>query len=77
SDAKSELVIDQVQPSALKVHLAIDRDAPPGPKTRWKLEVQVPPDQQINDDSAITLRLKNADPPRRIRIPIVGHAVQG
>ena len=68
-----------VQPASLRVKLTEKGKDKAGNKRNWSLEVEVPPNQlfgTIPEDSAVILRTK-ATPPRLIRIPLVGHAVQG
>jgi hypothetical protein len=76
-----ELDVDNVsvQPANLRVKLTEKGKDKAGAKRNWSLEVEVPPNQlfgTIPEDSAVILRTK-ATPPRLIRIPLVGHAIQG
>lgn len=68
-----------VHPASLRVKVTEKTKDKAGNKRNWTLEVEVPPNQlfgTISEDSAVILRTK-ATPPRLIRIPLVGHAVQG
>jgi hypothetical protein len=66
-------------PETLKVRLTEnEKDSTPERKS-WRLLVEVPAGSQAGpmpDDSAIILRTQST-PPRQIRIPILGTAVQG
>jgi hypothetical protein len=75
--ANLDLAIDEklTSPGYLDVKL----DAAPSPafgKKQWLLTVRVPPDRadgRLPKGSGVTLQTKDATP-RRIRIPVVGHA---
>jgi hypothetical protein len=77
TDAGVKLVTDQV-PDFLDVELKAKATA--NNKTRWELRVRVKPQLvlpgPLPEDSAILLRM-DGTPPRRIRIPVQGTAVQG
>ena len=67
-----------VQPGAVRVKLIEKTKSKAAGKRNWSLEVEVPPNQffgTIPEDSAVILRTKTT-PPRSIRIPIVGNAIQ-
>lgn len=67
-----------VQPTALRVKLTETTKDKTANKRNWSLEVEALANQlfgTISEDSAVILRTK-ATPPRLIRIPVVGHAVQ-
>jgi hypothetical protein len=71
-----ELEVDSKEPSYLEVQpLGGGKVLPEGGK-RWELTVAVPrnlPGDRLPEHSAIILKTKDK-PPRRIRIPVVGHA---
>jgi len=78
TDRSVTLEYDQHAPGGVEVKLAKDAK-PAAAKTRWLLDVYVPPNAHVGpfeDEHAIILRTK-ANPPRRVRIPIVGNAAQG
>jgi hypothetical protein len=61
------------------VEVKLTKDKSTAAKARWLLDVRVPPNAHIGpfeDEHAIILRT-GANPPRKIRIPIVGNAAQG
>ncbi len=77
--ADVELFTVGQQPSYLEVKLLRHQPEAGGRKTRWTLEVHVPPGRTagpLPEDSAVILRT-GATPPRFIRIPLIGNAVQG
>lgn len=74
----TELELEAVNPAAIQVKLSKSKD-PPGAKQKWILNVVVPPNQVfgvLGEDNDVILRTKS-NPPRQIRIPLIGHAVQG
>jgi hypothetical protein len=77
TDATVTLALDQV-PSFLDAELTLKEKA--NGKARWELRVKVKPRMlrpgMLPDDSAILLRLEGPSA-RRIRIPVLGNAVQG
>ena len=81
TDNKTSLKVVEKQPAALEVKLTQRKSAS---KREWVLEVTVPPNQlfgTITEDSAVILGTipegTQSVPSRQIRIPLVGHAVQG
>jgi hypothetical protein len=76
----TEMELEAVNPAAIEVKLTKSKE-PPGAngKQKWILNVVVPPNQVfgvLGEDNDVTLRTKST-PPRQIRIPLMGHAVQG
>jgi hypothetical protein len=77
---KTKLVLQDKQPAALQVKLN-KSGKETTPEQKWVLEVTVPPNQlfgPVTEENAVILRSETqAAPPRQIRIPLLGHAVQG
>jgi hypothetical protein len=74
TDPNLQMSVDHVTPEGVQVDLQEEK-AQGGPRS-WSLKVVVPPNVQAGPfptDSAIYLKL-NTNPPRRIRIPLVGNA---
>lgn len=73
------LTVDSQKPSYLKVQIKANKEGSTAQKASWVLEVEVPAGSHLGpfaDDSAVILKTQ-ATPPRYIRIPVVGSAVQG
>ncbi len=80
ADGTTELAVDSWHPAGMKVTLE-PSPAKEGGKKKWALKVEVPPKQffgPIAEDNAVLLRFRTKTAaPRTIRIPLLGHAVQG
>jgi hypothetical protein len=75
----TELKLESHQPSYLQVKLLPDGKDTTGTRARWRLEVTVPPNTPagpLPEDGAIILRTLGT-PPRFIRVPVLGNALQG
>ncbi len=73
----SKFTVDSVEPGIVEAKLT--KKETTAAKTRWELEVIVPANSvtgALPDDSAVILRTQTT-PPRYIRIPLTGNAVQG
>jgi hypothetical protein len=78
TDPNTVLTVDSAKPAYLKVQIKANKEASTPQKAGWTLEVEVPADSHLGtfaEDSAVILRTQ-ATPPRYIRIPVVGSAVQ-
>lgn len=74
SQVNLELGVDSVSPEYLQVKL--DKKETKDGMARWPLHVKVPPNSppgRFSADAALILKTKS-NPPRRLRIPIVGNA---
>jgi hypothetical protein len=79
TDHATELAIEKHAPAAVEVKLKESTKEKTATQRKWLLEVYVPPNAHygpFDEDHVIQLRT-SAKPPRRIRIPLVGNAVQG
>jgi hypothetical protein len=77
-DAKIDLELHEHIPAGLEVKLnKMEKESTPA-RAKWRLELVVPPDTlapgTLSEDSAIVLRMPRTNPPRLVRIPIIGHA---
>lgn len=65
-------------PAGLEVKLSKNEKESTSARTKWRLDVIIPPDAvapgTFAEDSAVVLRIANSNPPRLVRIPIVAHA---
>lgn len=65
-------------PPGMEVNLSkLEKESSPA-RSKWRLEVNIPPKAippgTFSDESAVVLRIPNSNPPRLVRIPIIGHA---
>lgn len=70
-----KLDADSHYPEFLQVKLGNERPSPAGGR-QWDLDVNVPPDKafgRLPADSVVVLKTQDS-PPRRLRIPVIGHA---
>lgn len=78
TDPKVKLEMVSRHPETIDVKLQADKGEPSSRKSKWILEVRVPPNVQVGpfgEDAGVLLRLQGPQP-RQIRIPIVGTAIQ-
>jgi hypothetical protein len=79
SEPGTELALDSVKPSYLKVQIRANKAASTTQKKSWILEVEVPAGSHLGpfaEDSAVILKTQST-PPRYIRIPVLGSATPG
>jgi len=79
SEPGTDLAIDSVKPSYLKVQIRVNKQASTTQKKSWILEVEVPAGSHLGpfaEDSAVILKTQST-PPRYIRIPVLGSATPG
>jgi hypothetical protein len=78
SDAKVNLEPFEQTPAGVEVKLSKLPKESTAQRTKWRLEVIVPPDAvsagALGEESAIILRV-NSTPPRLVRVPIIGNAL--
>ena len=80
ADSTTELKVASWHPAGIQVTLKETANKE-GARKKWALEVEVPPNQlfgPIPDEADVILQFRAKDmPARTIRIPLLGHAVQG
>jgi hypothetical protein len=73
TEMKGDLTVEKIVPPYLEAKVTRSEKESTPARNKWLLEVRVPPGSLLGalpDDSVVVLRTP-ADPPRRIRIPIV------